>query len=144
MGCILLGWVCTLSCLSLRLCWASLSSCMAYLLWTPMCLRKHIQTLQTYVCLSKLYCNIIGLSFTADFDTPLYFSQETCDDNLNITMCPLCDEVCDYWRLNTVCSLARTSYLFDNGATVLFAIFMSLWGNNIFKYFSLIMTHQTQ
>lgn len=58
----------------------------------------------------------------------LFFSQETCDDHLNITMCPLCDGVCDYWRLSTVCSLARASYLFDNGATVLFAIFMSLWG----------------
>ncbi|KAM9754822.1 anoctamin-1 [Menidia menidia] len=62
--------------------------------------------------------------FTVDTNVP---SQETCDDNLNITMCPLCDAVCDYWRLSTVCSLARASYLFDNGATVLFAIFMSLW-----------------
>ncbi|XP_067356414.1 anoctamin-1 [Channa argus] len=62
--------------------------------------------------------------FTVDANVP---SQETCDENLNITMCPLCDEVCDYWRLSTVCSLARASYLFDNGATVLFAIFMSLW-----------------
>lgn len=60
-----------------------------------------------------------------------YFSHETCDDNLNITMCPLCDGVCDYWHLSTVCSLARASYLFDNGATVLFAIFMSLWGTYI-------------
>lgn len=66
----------------------------------------------------------------------VYLSQETCDDNLNITMCPLCDGVCDYWRLSTVCSLARASYLFDNGATVLFAIFMSLWGNYAFKYIS--------
>ncbi|XP_041852299.1 anoctamin-2 [Melanotaenia boesemani] len=62
--------------------------------------------------------------FTVDTNVP---SQETCDDNLNITMCPLCDAVCDYWHLSTVCSLARASYLFDNGATVLFAIFMSLW-----------------
>nr|XP_040024885.1 anoctamin-1-like isoform X1 [Gasterosteus aculeatus aculeatus]XP_040024886.1 anoctamin-1-like isoform X1 [Gasterosteus aculeatus aculeatus]XP_040024887.1 anoctamin-1-like isoform X1 [Gasterosteus aculeatus aculeatus] len=62
--------------------------------------------------------------FTVDANVP---SQETCDDNLNITMCPLCDGVCDYWRLSTVCSLARASYLFDNGVTVLFAIFMSLW-----------------
>ncbi|XP_071393774.1 anoctamin-1-like [Centroberyx affinis] len=62
--------------------------------------------------------------FTVDTNVP---SQETCDDNLNITMCPLCDGVCDYWRLSSVCSLARASYLFDNGATVLFAIFMSLW-----------------
>ncbi|XP_077591337.1 anoctamin-2 isoform X1 [Stigmatopora nigra] len=62
--------------------------------------------------------------FTVDTNMP---SQETCNDNLNITMCPLCDGVCDYWRLSTVCSLAKASYLFDNGATVLFAIFMSLW-----------------
>uniref|UniRef100_A0A3P8TF88 Anoctamin n=1 Tax=Amphiprion percula TaxID=161767 RepID=A0A3P8TF88_AMPPE len=62
--------------------------------------------------------------FTVDTNVP---SQETCDDNLNITMCPLCDGVCDYWHLSTVCSLARASYLFDNGATVFFAIFMSLW-----------------
>uniref|UniRef100_A0A3P9K2S8 Anoctamin n=1 Tax=Oryzias latipes TaxID=8090 RepID=A0A3P9K2S8_ORYLA len=62
--------------------------------------------------------------FTVDTNVP---SQETCNHNLNITMCPLCDAVCDYWRLSTVCSLARASYLFDNGATVLFAIFMSLW-----------------
>ncbi|CAL8262166.1 unnamed protein product [Merluccius merluccius] len=61
---------------------------------------------------------------TVDTNVP---SQETCDDNLNITMCPLCDGVCDYWRLSTVCQLAKASYLFDNGATVLFAIFMSLW-----------------
>ncbi|XP_037110243.1 anoctamin-2 isoform X1 [Syngnathus acus] len=62
--------------------------------------------------------------FTVDTNVP---SQETCDDNLNITMCPLCDGVCDYWRLSSVCSLAKASYLFDNGTTVLFAIFMSLW-----------------
>uniref|UniRef100_A0A8C4ZLP7 Anoctamin n=1 Tax=Gadus morhua TaxID=8049 RepID=A0A8C4ZLP7_GADMO len=61
---------------------------------------------------------------TVDTNVP---SQETCDDHLNITMCPLCDGVCDYWRLSSVCSLAKASYLFDNGATVLFAIFMSLW-----------------
>ncbi len=72
----------------------------------------------------------------------LHFSQETCDENLNITMCPLCDGVCDYWRLSSVCSLARTSYLFDNGATVLFAIFMSLWGNYKIKYIFLIMLEQ--
>uniref|UniRef100_A0AAZ3PYZ0 Anoctamin n=1 Tax=Oncorhynchus tshawytscha TaxID=74940 RepID=A0AAZ3PYZ0_ONCTS len=54
-------------------------------------------------------------------------SQEMCDDSLNFTMCPLCDAVCDYWKLSSVCSLTRASYLFDNGATTLFAIFMSLW-----------------
>ncbi|XP_010783153.1 anoctamin-1 [Notothenia coriiceps] len=62
--------------------------------------------------------------FTVDTNVP---SQETCDDRHNITMCPLCDGVCDYWLLSSVCSLTRATYLFDNGVTVLFAIFMSLW-----------------
>lgn len=51
-----------------------------------------------------------------------------CDESLNFTMCPLCDGSCDFWRLSTACGTARASHLFDNPATVFFAIFMSLWG----------------
>ncbi|XP_009298253.1 anoctamin-2b isoform X2 [Danio rerio] len=54
-------------------------------------------------------------------------SQEMCDETQNFTMCPLCDRVCDYWQLSTACGTARASHLFDNPATVFFAIFMSLW-----------------
>uniref|UniRef100_A0A672PH35 Anoctamin n=1 Tax=Sinocyclocheilus grahami TaxID=75366 RepID=A0A672PH35_SINGR len=54
-------------------------------------------------------------------------SIKMCDEHLNFTMCPLCDRVCDYWQLSSICSTARASYLFDNHATVGFAIFMSLW-----------------
>ncbi|XP_075867557.1 anoctamin-2b isoform X2 [Nelusetta ayraudi] len=54
-------------------------------------------------------------------------SQEMCDESLNFTMCPLCDGSCDFWRLSTACGTARASHLFDNPATVFFAIFMSLW-----------------
>ncbi|XP_072551737.1 anoctamin-1 isoform X2 [Salminus brasiliensis] len=61
---------------------------------------------------------------TVDTNVP---SQEMCDQRLNFTMCPLCDRVCDYWQLSSMCSTARASYLFDNHATVAFAIFMSLW-----------------
>ncbi|XP_066540933.1 anoctamin-1 [Hoplias malabaricus] len=61
---------------------------------------------------------------TVDTNVP---SQEMCDKRLNFTMCPLCDQVCDYWQLSSMCSTARASYLFDNHATVAFAIFMSLW-----------------
>lgn len=56
------------------------------------------------------------------------FSLEMCDERLNFTMCPLCDGACDYWHLSTACGTARASHLFDNPATVFFAIFMSLWG----------------
>ena len=41
-------------------------------------------------------------------------------------MCPLCD-TCKYWKLSDTCLEARVSILFDNSATLFFAIFMSLW-----------------
>ncbi|XP_034169109.2 anoctamin-2b isoform X2 [Pangasianodon hypophthalmus] len=62
--------------------------------------------------------------FTIDSNVP---SLEMCDEKQNFTMCPLCDRVCDYWHLSTACGTARASHLFDNPATVFFAIFMSLW-----------------
>uniref|UniRef100_UPI0037E938E9 anoctamin-2b n=1 Tax=Semicossyphus pulcher TaxID=241346 RepID=UPI0037E938E9 len=61
---------------------------------------------------------------TVDTNIP---SQEMCDESLNFTMCPLCDGACDFWHLSTACGTARASHLFDNPATVFFAIFMSLW-----------------
>ncbi|XP_057710389.1 anoctamin-2b isoform X2 [Corythoichthys intestinalis] len=61
---------------------------------------------------------------TVDTNIP---SLEMCDERLNFTMCPLCDGACDFWRLSTACGTARASHLFDNPATVFFAIFMSLW-----------------
>ncbi|KPP63459.1 hypothetical protein Z043_118284, partial [Scleropages formosus] len=61
---------------------------------------------------------------TLDSNVP---SLEMCSEGKNFTMCPLCDRVCDYWYLSSACSTARASHLFDNPATVLFAIFMSLW-----------------
>ncbi|KAL0964891.1 hypothetical protein UPYG_G00273950 [Umbra pygmaea] len=61
---------------------------------------------------------------TVDTNIP---SQEMCDEQQNFTMCPLCDRACDYWPLSSACGTARTSHLFDNPATVFFAIFMSVW-----------------
>ncbi|XP_037538993.1 anoctamin-1-like [Nematolebias whitei] len=54
-------------------------------------------------------------------------SMEICHPKNNVTMCPLCDRVCSYWKLNTACGTARASHLFDNPATVFFSIFMALW-----------------
>jgi anoctamin-7 len=44
-------------------------------------------------------------------------------------MCPRCDEHlgCQYWDLKDSCNLAKVSYLFDNAATVFFAVFVSFW-----------------
>ncbi|XP_041844184.1 anoctamin-1a isoform X2 [Melanotaenia boesemani] len=61
---------------------------------------------------------------TVDDNIP---SMEICDGRNNITMCPLCDRVCSYWKLVTACGTARASHLFDNSATVFFSIFMALW-----------------
>lgn len=43
-------------------------------------------------------------------------------------MCPLCDERCDFWYYRDTCNAAHVLFLFDNGGTVFFAAFMSLWG----------------
>uniref|UniRef100_A0A8D3ED96 Anoctamin n=1 Tax=Scophthalmus maximus TaxID=52904 RepID=A0A8D3ED96_SCOMX len=61
---------------------------------------------------------------TVDDNIP---SMEICDPRNNITMCPLCDHACSYWKLVTACGTARASHLFDNPATVFFSIFMALW-----------------
>lgn len=61
---------------------------------------------------------------TVDDNIP---SMEICDHRNNITMCPLCDRACSYWKLVTACGTARASHLFDNPATVFFSIFMALW-----------------
>uniref|UniRef100_A0A9J8A1A3 Anoctamin n=1 Tax=Cyprinus carpio carpio TaxID=630221 RepID=A0A9J8A1A3_CYPCA len=62
-------------------------------------------------------------------------SMEVCDERNNITMCPICDRVCSYWKLVTACGTARASHLFDNAATVFFAIFMALWGQQLCSTF---------
>ncbi|XP_055437342.1 anoctamin-5 isoform X7 [Bubalus kerabau] len=56
-------------------------------------------------------------------------SSEICDPKIGgqIIMCPLCDELCDYWRLNSTCLASKISHLFDNESTVFFAIFMGIW-----------------
>ncbi|XP_041746686.2 anoctamin-1 isoform X5 [Coregonus clupeaformis] len=61
---------------------------------------------------------------TVDDNIP---SMEICHPRNNITMCPLCDRACSYWKLKEACGTARASHLFDNPATVFFSIFMALW-----------------
>ncbi|XP_076445347.1 anoctamin-1-like isoform X2 [Babylonia areolata] len=59
-------------------------------------------------------------------------SKELC--NANITMCPLCDVQCPYWMLHEACTHVAASRIFDNAATVFFAIFMSLWGTLFLEF----------
>lgn len=59
-----------------------------------------------------------------------FYSTEICEDPIisNYTMCPMCDQRCSYWQLSDSCTYSRATYLFDNPATVAFAIVMALWG----------------
>ncbi|XP_048118745.1 anoctamin-1a isoform X1 [Alosa alosa] len=68
---------------------------------------------------------------TVDDNIP---SMEICDPRNNITMCPLCDHACSYWKLVTACGTARASHLFDNPATVFFAVFMALWATMFMEH----------
>ncbi|XP_078330446.1 anoctamin-1-like isoform X5 [Crassostrea virginica] len=63
-----------------------------------------------------------------------YPANEVCDESKNFTMCPLCDYQCPYWKLSAACSHARASRIFDNNATVFFAIFMSFWGTLFLEF----------
>ncbi|XP_066922567.1 anoctamin-4-like [Clytia hemisphaerica] len=54
--------------------------------------------------------------------------QEICQDEKPFLMCPLCDKVCSYYYLhNTSCMYSQMTRCFDNEATPVFAIFMSIW-----------------
>ncbi|XP_050085558.1 anoctamin-5-like isoform X3 [Anopheles aquasalis] len=53
-------------------------------------------------------------------------SREICSDN-NTIMCPQCDEHCDYWYLNSTCTISKLAHIFDNEMTIFFSIFMSIW-----------------
>ncbi|XP_053497750.1 anoctamin-5 isoform X2 [Ictalurus furcatus] len=78
-----------------------------------------------YAALVGLICFIYGL---ATYDEVVW-TKEICDENIGgeIIMCPLCDKKCGYWKLNSTCNSTWQSHLFDNTATVFFAIFMGIW-----------------
>ncbi|KAG5325484.1 ANO4 protein, partial [Pseudoatta argentina] len=80
-----------------------------------------------------LLCFIYGLgSMDGEDNIP---SKEICDVNIagNITLCPLCDKACTYQRLGDSCIFSKLTYLFDNPATVFFAIFMSFWATTFLE-----------
>ncbi|MGH0116504.1 UNVERIFIED_CONTAM: hypothetical protein FKN15_009637 [Acipenser sinensis] len=61
--------------------------------------------------------------FTLDY---CQVSKEICQAS-DIIMCPLCDKYCPYMKLSDSCVYAKVTHLFDNGATVFFAVFMAVW-----------------
>lgn len=88
-----------------------------------------------------LACFLYGV-FTLSSHVPV---REMCADRGSLLMCPLCDNGCEYWRLQDSCTQAKLSYLFDNGATVFFVVFMSVWGAaflELWKRYSARITYQ--
>ncbi|CAB3257489.1 unnamed protein product [Arctia plantaginis] len=78
-------------------------------------------------------CFLYGLaSMESNDNIP---SKEICDlkGPGNITLCPLCDKACQYQSLGDSCLFAKLTYLFDNPATVFFAIFMSFWATTFLE-----------
>ncbi|KAK3715467.1 hypothetical protein QZH41_006501 [Actinostola sp. cb2023] len=51
-------------------------------------------------------------------------------------MCSLCDEDlgCQYWDLKISCGSGKAAYMFDNAATVLYAVFVSFWACFFLEY----------
>ncbi|XP_050464477.1 anoctamin-1 isoform X1 [Cataglyphis hispanica] len=92
--------------------------------------------------------SIVGLLCFIYSCSTLYYnepSEDICNRNGTIEMCPLCDHFCGYWDLKETCLHARITYLFDNPSTVFFSIFMSLWATlflELWKKYSAEITHR--
>ncbi|EZA51402.1 Anoctamin-1 [Ooceraea biroi] len=92
--------------------------------------------------------SIVGLLCFIYSCATLYYnepSEDICNGNGTIEMCPLCDYFCGYWDLKETCLHARITYLFDNPSTVFFSIFMSLWATlflELWKKYSAEITHR--
>ncbi|KAG7214025.1 hypothetical protein KM043_001395 [Ampulex compressa] len=92
--------------------------------------------------------SIVGLLCFIYSCATLYYnepSEDICNHNGTIEMCPLCDHFCGYWDLKETCLHARITYLFDNPSTVFFSIFMSLWATlflELWKRYSAEITHR--
>ncbi|GLV37940.1 subdued [Carabus blaptoides fortunei] len=95
-----------------------------------------------------LFAAIVGLGCFIYSCATLYTntpSEDICNKDLKIQMCPLCDHWCDYWDLRETCLHSRVTYLFDNATTVFFAIFMSFWATlflELWKRYSAEITHR--
>ena len=73
-------------------------------------------------------------------------TNDICEGEMkDVRMCPTCDEFCGYETLQQSCRMIQAKYLFDNGASVFFAWFMSLWSVvfiEFWKRYSAEITHR--
>ena len=72
-------------------------------------------------------------------------SNEICNSNKTIIMCPHCDENCDFWYLSETCSYSKVNHLLDNNFTVFFSIVMSVWASvylELWKRYASAIVHR--
>ncbi|XP_040039244.2 anoctamin-7 [Gasterosteus aculeatus] len=60
-------------------------------------------------------------------------AKELCDSGNSFTMCPLCN-ICSHWNYSSICVTFKAGIMFDNGGTVFFSVFMSLWSVTFLEY----------
>uniref|UniRef100_A0A8C9L7P6 Anoctamin n=1 Tax=Pavo cristatus TaxID=9049 RepID=A0A8C9L7P6_PAVCR len=65
--------------------------------------------------------------------TTLMMTEKVCQAT-DIIMCPICDKYCPFMRLSDSCVYAKVTHLFDNGATVFFAVFMAVWATVFLEF----------
>lgn len=71
-------------------------------------------------------------------------AAEICQSGDDYLMCPLCN-ICSYWNLSIICYTFKAGLLFDNGGTVFFSIFMSLWAVTFLEHWkrtSAVLSHR--
>ncbi|XP_065672900.1 anoctamin-3 isoform X2 [Hydra vulgaris] len=81
--------------------------------------------------LGILCCLYGGLSLMWFEPTKEICSQKK---NFHFYMCPLCDKDCNYFYLDETCLYARIAHVFDNSATPMLSVFMSLWSVLYLEY----------
>uniref|UniRef100_H0XDL6 Anoctamin n=2 Tax=Otolemur garnettii TaxID=30611 RepID=H0XDL6_OTOGA len=57
------------------------------------------------------------------------WSKEVCNPDIGgqIIMCPQCDRLCPFWKLNITCESSKKLCIFDSFGTLIFAVFMGVW-----------------
>ncbi|NWT60003.1 ANO9 protein, partial [Erythrocercus mccallii] len=81
----------------------------------------------TYLLIFAALAGLATIAAGATVFSSSQVSKEICDAN-NTIMCPLCDENCSFWVLSDTCTYAKVTHMIDNEATVVFAMFMAIWG----------------
>ncbi|CAH1722389.1 unnamed protein product [Chironomus riparius] len=99
----------------------------------------------TYMLILASIAGIISFFYSIKLMNQNPITEQVCQENTTYVMCPLCDNLCDYWKLNETCLQSQITSLFDNHVTVIFAIFMSFWAALFlenWKRYSAEITHR--